>query len=625
MLAYLATKAQFLHDAPTIEDLVADAVRRNLGIKVGQNEYQSWRNSLGNAMSHVMRDPAIPDDSVVAVEYRLNGRRFRIDFLVAGLDDSGNESLVIVELKQWTDVKHSVLKDHVRTFVGGAERDVPHPSYQAHSYASHLRQFNEYVYDNDVNVASCAYLHNCTHSDVINDQRFDEQMSHTPVFVKGEIDGVREMIRDRVTTGSDVGLLERIDSAPVRPSKQLADAAGSMLLGHEEFVLIDDQKTVLELIVAQATKAQVQKKQVLIIRGGPGTGKSVIAINALARLTSLRMNARYVTPNQAPREVFKEKLKGTRGIDVGDLFSGSGSYTQPEPDQYDVLIVDEAHRLKLRHQYAKGGVNQIHEIMTAARTTVFFIDEAQKVTWKDIGEMDAIREFATEMGAELHEMELKSQFRCSGSDDYMVWLDTTLGLSDDEDSYFSQDRFDFRIVDSPVELKSLIDEKNAENGKSRVVAGYCWDWVSKNSPSKADLVLPEFGFEATWNLASHGQGWIIQPDSHEQVGCIHTCQGLELDYVGVIIGPDLVGREGALVTVPGARAKTDTSLHGYKKELKQDPAKATKKADEIIRNTYRTLMSRGMKGCYVWFVDAEAADVFRNRLSLEAKEDAART
>ncbi len=615
MLAYVATKARFLEDAPTIEDRVADAVQRELGIKVGLNEYQSWRNSLGNAMSHVMRDPGIPDDVAVAVEYRLNGRRFRIDFLVAGLNDSGKESLVIVELKQWTDVEHSLLKDHVRTFVGGAERDVPHPSYQAHSYASHLRQFNEYVYENDVRVSSCAYLHNCTSGTVVSDVRFGEQLSRTPIFVKGEMEGVREMIRDQVSSGADESLLRRIDSAPIRPSKQLAEAASSMLLGHEEFVLIDDQKTVLEMIVTAASKGQVEEKQVLIIKGGPGTGKSVIAINALARLTSLRMNARYVTPNQAPREVFKAKLKGTEGIDIGDLFSGSGSYTQPEPDQYDVLIVDEAHRLKLRHQYAKGGVNQIQEIMTAARTTVFFIDEAQRVTWKDIGEIDAIKDFASNLCAEVQEAELRSQFRCSGSDDYMVWLDTSLGLSDDEESYFSTERFDFRILGNPVELMKLINDKNQVNGKSRLVAGYCWDWVSKNSPTKADLVFPEHGFSATWNLASHGQGWIIQPDSHEQVGCIHTCQGLELDYVGVIVGPDLVVRDGELVSVPEARARTDTSLHGYKKELKEDHVKATKKADEIIRNTYRTLMSRGMKGCYVWFVDDAAADFFRRRLS----------
>jgi DUF2075 family protein len=307
-------------------------------------------------------------------------------------------------------------------------------------------------------------------------------------------------------------------------------------------------------------------------------------------------------------------LKGARDIDVADLFSGSASYTEAKTDQYDVLIVDEAHRLKLRHQYSKGGTNQMHEIIEASRLTVFFIDEAQKVTWLDIGEIDAIRDYAANVGAEVQEAELKSQFRCSGSDDYMVWLDHSLGLSADDVSYFSPDRFDFRILDSPVELKELIDERNAVANKSRVVAGYCWDWVSKKEPTQPDLVFPEFGFSASWNLASHGQGWLVQPDSHKQVGCIHTCQGLELDYVGVIVGPDLVVRDGALETVPAARAKTDTSLKGFKKEFREDSVRASRKADEIIRNTYRTLMSRGMKGCYVWFSDPETAAYFRSRI-----------
>lgn len=614
MLAYLADKAQFLADAPTIEDKVRDAVVRNLGIRVGQNEYQSWRNSLGNAMSHVMRDSAIPDDVVVAVEYRLNGRGFRIDFLVAGTNENGQHSMVIVELKQWAEVAFSGLGAHVRTYVGGAERDVVHPSYQAYSYAHHLENYNEFVYENGVQVAACAYLHNCESRSVVGDARFGFEIERTPVFVKGEITGVQELIRDRISSGTEADLLTRIDNAPVRPSRQLADAAGSMLKGNEEFVLIDDQKTVLEKILTAATRAQVDAKQVLIIKGGPGTGKSVIAINALAKLTSLRMNAKYITANSAPREVLKEKLKGVKGVEVKELFSGSASYTHSEPDEFDVLIVDEAHRLKLRHQYSKGGTNQIREIMASARTTVFFIDEAQKVTWKDIGEIDAIRGFANEMGALVEECELKSQFRCSGSDDYMVWLDNTLGISVDEESYFSPERFDFRIVDSPVELRNLIEERNEGRNKSRTVAGYCWDWVSKKSPAKYDLVFAEFGFRAMWNLDAHGQGWIIQPDSYKQVGCIHTCQGLELEYVGVIVGPDLVVRDGELVTVPSARAKTDTSLNGFKKEFKEDPINASRKADEIIRNTYRTLMSRGMKGCYVWFTDPDTADYFRRRL-----------
>ena len=432
--------------------------------------------------------------------------------------------------------------------------------------------------------------------------------------MKGEIEGVQEMIRDRVSSGTTHDLLKKIDDSPVRPSKQLSEAAGSMLSGNEEFVLLDEQKTVLEMIVTTATKAQVEEKQILIIKGGPGTGKSVIAINALSRLTSLRMNARYITPNSAPREVFKEKLKGLKGINIKDLLSGSASYTSSEEDQFDVLIVDEAHRLKLRHQYSKGGTNQIHEIINASRLTVFFIDEAQKVTWQDIGEIDAIRTFAKSIGAEVQEAELVSQFRCSGSDDYMVWLDHTLGISQNSESYFSTNKFDFKIMNSPVELRNVIEEKNANVDKSRLVAGYCWDWVSKQSPQKADLVFPEFGFQATWNLFSHGQGWLIQPDSHKQVGCIHTCQGLELDYVGVIVGPDLIVRDGKLITNPAARAKTDTSLKGYKKEFKEDPVRATEKADEIIRNTYRTLMSRGMKGCYVWFADDETAEYFRDHL-----------
>lgn len=612
MLAYLASKSQFLRDAPTIEDVVAKAVKDNLNIHVGQAEYQSWKNSLGNAMSHVMHDPNIPDDVAVAVEYRLNGRRFRLDFVVAGENEKGEESVVIIELKQWTDVEFSDLTDHVVTFVGGGKRDVLHPSYQANSYARHLQDFNEYVYEHDVAISSCAYLHNCVSGEVIFDERFKSELEESPVFVKGDIAGVQEMIRDHVSTGVGTDLLRKIDIAPIRPSKQLADAALSMLKGNEEFVLVDDQKTIFETILATATKSLVETKQVMIIKGGPGTGKSVIAINALSRLTGDQMNARYITANSAPREVFKTKLKGAKGITINDLMSGSGAYSAYEADSFDVLIVDEAHRLKERDQYSKTGTHQIRDIIDSARTVVFFVDEAQKVTWKDIGEIDSIRNFAHSAGAEVTEYELSSQFRCSGSDDYMVWIDNALGVKKDEQSYFSPASFDFQIVESPVELRQMIDEKNAVNNKSRIVAGYCWDWVSKKSPTKPDLVFPEFSFQATWNLFSDGQGWIVQPDSNKQIGCIHTCQGLELDYVGVIIGPDLIVRNGVLQTVPSARAKTDTSLNGYKKTYRENPGYADAKAGEIIRNTYRTLMSRGMKGCYVWCTDLETAEYFKN-------------
>ena len=187
-------------------------------------------------------------------------------------------------------------------------------------------------------------------------------------------------------------------------------------------------------------------------------------------------------------------------------------------------------------------VNQIKEIIAASRASVFFIDEAQQVTWKDIGDIETIEGFARASGAEVQHFTLNSQFRCGGSDDYLVWLDDTLGIRNDEASYFSTGRYDFQVFDDPSKLHDIIREKNAETNKSRMVAGYCWNWVSRADRNQPDITFPEFKYKADWNLTEHGGTWIIEPDSVSQVGCIHTCQGLELDYVGVIIGPDLIFR-----------------------------------------------------------------------------------
>jgi len=616
MLAYLATKDQFLLDAPSIEDKVKNEVKRKLGHNVGDSEYASWRNSLGNAMYHAMNTADIPGDAGVAIEYRVNGRAFRIDFMLSGKNELGKESLVIIELKQWTDIGFSDLAEHVRTFLGGGLRDTPHPSYQAWSYLSHLKMYNEYIYDTGVSVNACAYLHNCEDSTVMNASCYEERLREVPVFIKGQGPELRSMISANIKEGTGTALLERIDAAVIRPSQQLADSVGSMLQGREEFVLLDEQKTVLEKIVKASNDSLTGQKRVLIINGGPGTGKSVISINALARLTGQRLNARYVTPNAAPRAVFEAKLKKIFDkADIRSLFSGSGSFTETSAGSFDTLIVDEAHRLKMKSGMFKNlGENQVKEIIKSAHTSVFFIDEAQKVTWSDVGEISMIEEQAGLAGALVERLELTSQFRCGGSDDYMAWLDETLGVHASTENYFSKNKFDFQIFDSPVELHNIIKEKNKINNKSRVVAGYCWDWISKNKPNLSDITIDEFGYKATWNLTSDGSEWIISPKSVEEVGCIHTCQGLEVDYVGVIIGRDLRVIDGVLVTDPSARAKTDKSLAGYKKELKEDAIGAQIKADDIIRNTYRTLMSRGMKGCYVYFVDPETAEHFKKLL-----------
>jgi len=616
MLAYLASKTQFLQDAHIIEDLVRDSVKEQLGIGVSQNEYASWRNSLGNGMSHIIASPEIPDDAGIAIEYQINKLKNRIDFIVSGRGAQGEESIVIVELKQWTEVNYSELPEHVNTFVGQKLRDVVHPSYQARSYASLLEMYNEYVYETPVTVTSCAYLHNCPEPEVVNDSRYEEALRNTPVFIKGQKSEIVGLIASQIKTGDGVELLRKIDAAPTRPSLQLAEAVSRMLQGKEAFILIDDQKTVLESIVKAAKDGLSGRKQVLIVRGGPGTGKSVVAINALSRLMGQRLIARYVTPNAAPRAVFEVNLKGAfKGGEIKELFSGSGNFTGIEEGDFDVLIVDEAHRLKLKTQYSKGGDNQIREVIHAAKTSVFFIDEAQKVTWKDIGEVSEIEKFAKSMNAEVHYLELKSQFRCNGSDGYITWIDETLGIVKEQETPYPGSSYDFKIFTNPSELYKEIRRKNEINNKSRMLAGYCWDWVSKADANIEDIIFPEFAFAAKWNLESRGSAWIIDPNSIEDIGCIHTSQGLELDYVGVIVGPDFKIKDGELRSDPTGRASTDVSLHGYKKEMKEDPATAYAKADKIIRNTYRTLMTRGMKGCYIYCTEPEVAEYFKNRLS----------
>lgn len=615
MLAYLATKEQFLEDAHVIEDKVRDAVKENLNIGVSPNELNSWRNSLGNAMVHVMSSSKIPRDVGVAIEYQINKHKSRIDFMVSGKNKDGNESVVIIELKQWTDIEFSYLPEHVRTFVGRKDREVLHPSYQARSYASLLEMYNQYIYETPVEVNSCAYLHNALDKEIVNDSRYEEALRNTPVFVHGEKDQVVDLIVRNISEGDGIDLLRRVDASPTRPSLQLADAVAKMLEGKEAFVLIDNQKTIFETIIHRAFQGLAGKKQVIIVQGGPGTGKSVVAINVLSRLMGQRMNARYVTPNAAPRAVFEAKLRDTfKSGQVKELFSGSGSYSSVESDEFDILIVDEAHRLKLRTQYSKGGDNQIREIINASRTSVFFLDESQRVTWKDIGEVTEIEKFAQIMDAEVTHLFLDSQFRCNGSDGYIDWLDNVLGIISSEDFCFPKNEYDFQIFADPSELYEKIRQKNVPDNKSRMLAGYCWDWVSKSDPKRFDIAFPEFNFEAKWNLEERGSAWIIDPNSIEDIGCIHTSQGLELDYVGVIIGPDFDIRDDKLVCNPQGRASTDVSLHGFIKESKESPALAKEKADRIIRNTYRTLMTRGMKGCYIYCTNERVAAYFQDKL-----------
>jgi DUF2075 family protein len=341
-----------------------------------------------------------------------------------------------------------------------------------------------------------------------------------------------------------------------------------------------------------------------------------VALNLLAAITKLGLLAKYVSKNAAPRGVYESKLTGTlRKTEISNLFSGSGAFVDAQDGIFDALVVDEAHRLTEKSGLFNNlGVNQIKEIINASKCSIFFLDEDQKVTFKDIGNKEQIQMWAWGRGAEVHEMTLSSQFRCGGSNGYLAWLDDVLQIRDTANDTLDDIDYDFQIVSDPNTLRDLIVEKNKINNKARLVAGYCWDWISKKSPNLYDINIPEHGFLMRWNLATDGNLWIMSPSSVTEAGCIHTCQGLEVDYVGVIVGPDLVVRNGQVITDGRKRAKTDKSIAGFKSLLKSNPEAAKSRADEIIKNTYRTLMTRGIKGCSVYFTDKETEEYFRRKL-----------
>ena len=318
----------------------------------------------------------------------------------------------------------------------------------------------------------------------------------------------------------------------------------------------------------------------------------------------------------------------SKDYDVDYLFSTMQMMAKPEiltrfrRDEFDTIIIDEAHRLNEKSgMFHNMGENQIKEIIHAAKCSVFFIDERQRVTLQDIGSVEEIRKWAKKEKARITEMELVSQFRCNGSDGYLAWLDHTLEIRDTANFDMEGIDYDIRIMDSPVKMQELIIERNCtSHNRARILAGYCWNWRKEgvNDPSVHDIKIGDF--EISWNL-KNTTTFAIDEDSVHEAGCIHTSQGLEFDYVGVIIGDDMRYENGKVITDFTKRARTDQSLKGIKKLYKKDPDRARKEADEIIKNTYRTLMTRLMKGCYVYCTDRALSAYLKKCLGAQKSEE----
>ena len=620
MLIYNGLKSDFMSDTENdvLETKLYDAIKNKMNRSTGLSELNSWRNSL-KEMYITLNDSNIPSDVGVAIEYNIPQTSKRVDFLISGYGKDNKGNVIIVELKQWEKLQAIEGQEAiVETFTGGANRRVVHPSYQAWSYAALIKDYNEYVQDADIELHPCAYLHNYprVENDPLDAKQYKEVLADAPAFTYGQRDALRNFIKKSIITGDNEDTLVKIEHGKIRPSKQLQDSISGMLKGNKEFIMLDEQKVVYENILSLSTKCQKDgKKRTIIVEGGPGTGKTVVAINLLAELTKRNQFVQYVSKNAAPRTVYGYKLKGTmKKSSVDNLFKGSGCYTEAPMNSVGTILADEAHRLNEKSgMFQNMGENQIKEIIHASRCSVFFIDESQRVTTSDIGSIAEIEKWAERENSEVIKMELVSQFRCNGSDGYLAWIDDVLQIRDTANYDLEGIDYDIRICDSPKEMEHIVIEKNRIRNRARILAGYCWNWPkdTRNDVNYHDIKIGDYGI--SWNLDG-GDAFAINPDSVHEAGCIHTSQGLEFDYVGVIIGDDMRYENGEIITDYSKRAKTDQSMKGIKGLAKEDPEKANQLADEIIKNTYRTLMTRGMKGCYVYCTDSELAAYLKERL-----------
>lgn len=620
MIVYTNNKKSFLQDIK--DGVIADRLDSLFySLQIEEEslaEYNSWKASLP-VMAHIISDHRIDDEVQVALEYQIPLTSKRIDFMIAGSNGT-QDNIVIVELKQWESCQAISRDNVVSVFTGGEVRVVDHPSHQAYLYAKFIQNFNTSISKNDIGLIPCAYLHNFKEKNrnSICHQKYKGAIDDAPVFLKEDSEKFSSYIAQYISKPSNKDLFKIIDKGKLKPSKTLQETVGKILNGNDEFDMIDEQQvayaTVLKLV---QNSLENESKHVIIVQGGPGTGKSVIAINLLAKLVNKGYSCAYVTKTGAPRYTFSQGLiQGRHKIGyLKGLFKSSGTFYNVPLNTYTCLLADEAHRLNKKSvkrsgsgKYYNVGENQIKEIINASKISVFFLDEDQIVTMKDIGTIKEIKEQAGELGAIVHcnnSLKLTSQFRCNGSDGYIAFLNDVLQIQRTANRSSFNINYDIRVFDDAVTMRETLRKYNSNN-KARMIAGYCYPWISDKDKSKMDIIL-RGGFEAQWNFNTNS--FATDKNSFEQVGCIHSTQGLEFDYVGVIVGLDMKYNGGKVITDYKQRYlerdKTIANVHTLED---------IQLADKIIRNTYKTLLSRGQKGCFIYCEDTELRNYIKKRL-----------
>ncbi len=617
--------------AGPIQEFVEDTLQNQIALKLenaffsyfgyhpSDSEIRSWRSSL-RAVKDVFEISGFKDHGI-CLEYQLPLSSKRLDCMICGRDAVGRDNSVIIELKQWESAQTSEVSEHVMTWIGGGNRDVLHPSVQVGQYKLYLEDNHTAFFENDpVVLNACSYIHNYvpTDKDALFAQQYSSYIKSFPVFCERDIKILSSFLKKKLDRGNGMPVLKRIQESKYGPSRRLLSEIVKVVKENKRYILLDDQFLAFDKVMNLVKRGVNEKrKHIVIVNGGPGTGKSVIAINLLGELSRLGKNAQYATGSKA----FTQTLRKSLGATASSQAKYFNSYMNAPFNSIDVLIADESHRIRVNsnNRFTKkehrSAIPQIEELINVAKVPVFFIDDRQNVRPGEIGSSSYIRENAQRLDCDVHEYQLDIQFRCQGSDKFVQWVNNTLGVKKTSSAIWDpkNSEFDFQIVKSPDELYKKIKEKNDEEPNSaRLVAGFCWKWSDPNPDGTLvkDVVIGDFAM--TWEGKETGRLapsvppaslWPFDPRAVDQIGSIYTIQGFEFDYVGVIIGKDIL-------------YNFETNKWEGHPENSADSVvkRAGDKFIDLVKNSYRVLLSRAMKGCYVYFLDKETEKFVRSRI-----------
>jgi hypothetical protein len=591
-----------------------DRFAASVGHTASPSEAGAWRNSLPR-LEAAMRLAELPRDVYVTLEERIPYYSKRMDACLFGHTLEGQPYTVIVELKGWASAEAKP-DGNVATYLGGAVREEPHPSAQVQGYHEHVADFRRaYQGNSALGLASCAYCHN--YPGIIPDEglfhpQFDPLRKLSPTFGERDAALLARYLRVRVGQGRGESVVEAHDEMGIGPSKGLIEHAAEMIRRQNVFRLLDEQLAANNAILrAMRTATRLKRKQVILVRGGPGTGKSVIALNALGEALRQERRVYLVSGSSA----FTHGMRRVLGQRLQGLVRFTDAFWNARPGEIDVLVVDEGHRIRQKSEPKIPGpqrpkISQVEELIRAAKVTLFFVDENQIISPVEVGEPAIIRQIARQMGVDYQEFTLTSQFRCNGSDAYLTWLDDVLGLTEAPQGLVltAPWGFDFKVVDSPHELLEEVRGKNRkEPNSARLLAGWCWPW-SDPLPDRLVNDIQIGDFEFPWEAKSgrrpppgipEAKHWAIDPAGVNQAGTVYSVQGFETRHVGVILGPDLVVRDGVWIAEP--RKNFSNGLRGKPPDV----------VLPYLKRIYRTLMSRAMRSCSVYCVDGETGDHLR--------------